>query len=37
VVVAAWRQVAEDYAGKRVALVVCGGNVSMEVLRQVLA
>ena len=28
VAVAAFRQVAEDYAGKTVAIIVCGGNVS---------
>ena len=37
VVVAAWRQVAQDFAGQRVALVVCGANVSAEVLRSVLS
>ncbi|MDP6942892.1 MAG: threonine/serine dehydratase [Myxococcota bacterium] len=37
VVVAAWRQVAPAYANKRVALVICGANVSAEVLRSVLS
>lgn len=37
VVVAGWRQVAMEYSGKRVALVICGANVSMEVLREVLS
>lgn len=36
VVVAAWRACAEDFAGKRVALVLCGANVSLDVLRRVL-
>ena len=33
VVIAGWRQVATSYQGKRVALVICGANVSMDVLR----
>ena len=37
VVVAGWRQVATEFSGKRVALVICGANVSMEVLREVLS
>jgi threonine dehydratase len=36
VVVAAWRQVAEEYAGRRVALVICGANISLDALGEVL-
>ena len=37
VVVGAWRQVASEYPSKRVALVICGANISLDVLRAVLA
>ena len=36
VVVAAWRQVAEQFADRRVALVLCGANISMASLRALL-
>ena len=36
VVVAGWRQVASEFHGRRVALVLCGANVSLEVLKSVL-
>ncbi|MGB0590317.1 MAG: threonine/serine dehydratase [Myxococcota bacterium] len=37
VVVAGWRQVAEEFAGRRVALVICGANISLDALGQVLS
>ena len=37
VVVGAWRQVAEAYAGKRVALVICGANIAMDTLREIIS
>ena len=37
VAVAAFRRERERYAGKRVAIVLCGANVSPETLRTVLA
>jgi threonine dehydratase len=36
VAVAAWAKERRRWAGKRVAIVLCGGNVSLEVLRRVL-
>jgi threonine dehydratase len=36
VAVAAWRKTAARYAGKSVAIVLCGGNISPEKLRTVL-
>ena len=37
VVIAGWRQVAHEFAGQRVALVICGANISLDALGQVLA
>ncbi|MEM9208304.1 MAG: pyridoxal-phosphate dependent enzyme, partial [Pseudomonadota bacterium] len=36
VALAGFRQIADDYAGKNVVIVICGGNVSRETLKQVL-
>jgi len=36
VVVAGWRQVAHEFLGRRVALVICGANISLDALGQLL-
>ncbi len=36
VAVAGWRRLREQFAGKRVAIVLCGANVGLETLRRVL-
>ena len=36
VAIAGWQQVAETYRDKRVALVLCGANISLDVLKSVL-
>ena len=37
VAVAAWRQVAHAYQGKRVAIVLCGANISLDALKEMLS
>ena len=36
VVVAGWRQIESEYAGKRVALVICGANITLSKLKGIL-
>jgi threonine dehydratase len=36
VAIAGFEQVSEDYAGKNVVVVICGGNISRDTLKQVL-
>jgi len=37
VAIAAYRKTSRRYAGKRVAIIVCGGNIELEKLQSILA
>ncbi|HIA28236.1 MAG TPA: threonine/serine dehydratase, partial [Planctomycetes bacterium] len=36
VAIAGWRQIASEFAGKRVAIVICGANIGIDTLRKVI-